>query len=196
MRTDKGREKPADQESFTQTARRAQLVGCAVDALAHVGYQQTTVAEVARRAGVSKGVVTYYFPARDDLVRAVVAAVFGSVAERVGSRLGDVPPERYVAAYLGAWIDYYRTNRREMMALTEIWPNFRDAEGRPQLDARTLEPGADHGRGAPGGRAGGGDARRLLPAGDGDDAQGGAWTGCSSSWRWSPISTSTPTVTS
>lgn len=138
MRTDKSQGKGPDRESFIQAARRAQLIGCAVDALAEVGYQQTTVAEVARRAGVSKGVVTYYFPARDDLVRAVVAAVFASVGEAVGSRLADVPPERYVAAYLDAWVGYYRTRRREMMAIAEIWTNFRDADGRPQLDARTL----------------------------------------------------------
>jgi TetR/AcrR family transcriptional regulator, fatty acid metabolism regulator protein len=124
--------------TFTQAARRAQLVGCAVDALAEVGYQQTTVAEVARRAGVSKGVVTYYFPARDDLIWAVVAAVFASVGEHVGSRIADVPSRRFVATYLEAWVDYYRGYRREMMAIAEIWTSFRDVSGHPHLDARTL----------------------------------------------------------
>jgi TetR/AcrR family transcriptional regulator, fatty acid metabolism regulator protein len=124
--------------TFTQAARKAQLVDRAIDALAQVGYQQTTVAEVARRAGVSKGVVTYYFPARDDLLWAVVAAVFASIGEHVGSRLEDVPPARFVTTYLGAWVDYYRTCRREMMAIAELWTSFRDASGCPHLDARTL----------------------------------------------------------
>src|ERR1700723_4495535 len=113
MRTGNGDGATPDRGTFTQTARRAQLVGCAVDALAEVGYQQTTVAEVARRAAVSKGVVTYYFPARDDLVWAVVAAVFASAGEHVGTRLEGVPPGRFVAIYLGAWVDYYRDHRRE-----------------------------------------------------------------------------------
>ena len=138
MRTGSGDETTPDRGTFTQTARRAQLVGCAIDALVEVGYQQTTVAEVARRAGVSKGVVTYYFPARDDLIWAVVGAVFASVGEHVGSRLEDVPPRSFVAAYLGAWVDYYRTYHREMIAIAEIWTSFRDANGRPHLDARTL----------------------------------------------------------
>jgi len=94
--------------------------------------------EVARRAGVSKGVVTYYFPARDELIWAVVATVFASIGEHVGSRLEDVPPGRFVATYLGAWVDYFRTYRREMMAIAELWTSFRDAGGRPHLDARTL----------------------------------------------------------
>jgi AcrR family transcriptional regulator len=138
VRTDKDGGTAPDKGTFTQTARRAQLVGCALDALAEVGYQQTTVAEVARRAGVSKGVVTYYFPARDELVWAVVAAVFASVGEHVGHRLEEAAPRQFVAVYLGAWVDYYRTCRREMMAIAEIWTSFRDANGRPHLDARTL----------------------------------------------------------
>ena len=138
MRTEKGGGSIPDRGTFTQTARRAQLVRCAIDALVEVGYQQTTVAEVARRAGVSKGVVTYYFPARDDLIWAVVGAVFTSVGEQVGTRLEDVPPGRFVAVYVGAWVDYYRTYHREMIAIAEIWTSFRDANGRPHLDARTL----------------------------------------------------------
>ena len=139
MRTGNSDGSPPGRGTFTQTARRAQLVGCAIDAQVEVGYQQTTVAEVARRAAVSKGVVTYYFPARDDLIWAVVAAVFASIGEQVGSRLEDVPPRSFVATYIGAWVDYYRTYHREMIAIAEIWTSFRDASGRPHLDARTLD---------------------------------------------------------
>jgi TetR/AcrR family fatty acid metabolism transcriptional regulator len=128
--------------TFIQSARQAQLVACAIDALAEVGYQQTTVAEVARRAGVSKGVVTYHFPARDDLIWAVVAEVFNSIATHVGSQLEAVAPEAFVAGYLNAWIAYYREHRREMRVVVEIWTNFRDPSGRPHLDARTLGQGA------------------------------------------------------
>jgi AcrR family transcriptional regulator len=124
--------------TFTQSARRTQLVSCAIDALAAVGYRQTSVAEVARRAGVSKGVVTYHFHARDELIWAVVSEVFGSVAEHVGAGVQSASPERFVATYIDAWVNYYRLHWREMVAIAEIWTNFRDAEGRPHLDARTL----------------------------------------------------------
>ena len=124
--------------TFTQSARQAQLVSCAIEALADLGYQQASVAEVARRAGVSKGVVTYHFPARDDLIWAVVAEIFSSVAEHVGSRLESAAPETFVATYIGAWVDYYRTHRRAMTAIAEIWINFRDRDGRQHLGVRTL----------------------------------------------------------
>jgi AcrR family transcriptional regulator len=139
VRTSKGDGTTPGKGTFTQTARRVQLVDCAIDALVEVGYQQTTVAEVARRARVSKGVVTYHFPARDELIWAVVEAAFASVAEHVGSRLENVPPGQFVAVYLDAWIDYFRTRRREMMAIAELWTSFRDANGRLHLGARTLD---------------------------------------------------------
>jgi TetR/AcrR family fatty acid metabolism transcriptional regulator len=138
VRTTAGGDPAADPPTFAQTARRAQLINCTINALGDVGYQQTTVAEVARRAGVSKGVVTYHFPARDDLIWAVVAAVFGSIAEHVGTRLDEVAPERFVATYIGAWVEYYRNQRKDMIAVAEIWTNFRDGTGRQHLGAQTL----------------------------------------------------------
>ena len=44
-----------------QLERRDQLVDCAIDAIAQLGFPRTSVADVARRAGVSRGVVTSHF---------------------------------------------------------------------------------------------------------------------------------------
>jgi len=63
----------AEASTFTQLKRRDQLVECTIDAIAELGFPRASVAEVARRAGVSKGVVTYHFAAKDDLIRYEVA---------------------------------------------------------------------------------------------------------------------------
>ncbi len=124
--------------TFTRSARRTQLVECTIAALADLGYQQTTVAEAARRAGVSKGVVTYHFPARDDLIWAVVADVFASITAHVGVRMEGAASNTFVATYIGAWIDFFRTQRTAMTAMVEIWMNFRDGDGRPHLGVHTM----------------------------------------------------------
>ena len=115
--------------TFTQRKRRDQLVDCAIDAIAELGFDRASVGEVARRAGVSKGVVTYHFAAKDDLIYEVVAEIFDSVKAFLESRLGATSPERFVADYITAWVDYYRTNTRYMLAIREIWSNFRNAQG-------------------------------------------------------------------
>ncbi len=136
MRTsDKGQSQP---KTFTQRKRRDQLVDCAIDALAELGFQGTSVAEVARRAGVSKGVVTYHFAAKDDLMFAAVAEVFDSVKEFLEARLGGTSPERFVADYINAWVAYYRVRTRYMLAIREIWGNFRDDGGHQHFGPQAL----------------------------------------------------------
>lgn len=115
--------------TFTQRKRRDQLVECAIDAIVELGFQGTSVGEVAQRAGVSKGVVTYHFAAKDDLVFAVVARVFDSITEALEGRLSGTSAETFIADYVNAWVEYYRTQTRYVLAIREIWGNFRDERG-------------------------------------------------------------------
>lgn len=127
MRTNRGDGR--DRSTFTQRKRREQLLGCAIDAIVDLGFHGMSVGEVARRAGVSKGVVTYHFAAKDDLIHEVVAQIFDSITEFLESRLGRTSPETFVADYIFAWVEYYRTHTRYMLAIGEIWGNFRDETG-------------------------------------------------------------------
>jgi AcrR family transcriptional regulator len=61
--------------SFIETARRAQIIECAIDAVAELGFGQASLAQIAKRAGISTGVISYHFAGKDELLRAVVAHV-------------------------------------------------------------------------------------------------------------------------
>jgi AcrR family transcriptional regulator len=120
-------------------------VRCAIDAIADVGFARASVAEVARRAGVSKGVVTYHFAAKDDLIGAVISDVIGSMGQYLEPRLLHAEPlkfpERFTAVYIGAWVEYYRAYAHELLALVRIYNAFRDESGRPNpaFDVRAGE---------------------------------------------------------
>lgn len=135
----------AGASTFTQLKRRDQLVDCAIDAIAELGFPRTSVAEVARRAGVSKGVVTYHFAAKDELIGAVIAHVLGSMTEYVQPRLLAAEPlkfpEQFIAPYIGTWVEYFRTHAREVITLVRIYNSFRDEAGRPNpaFDVRADE---------------------------------------------------------
>ena len=70
-----------------EEARRIQLVEVTIDSLAEVGYVGTTLAEIARRAGVSPGLVAHYFGDKDGLLEAAFRTLARSLAVRVRARL-------------------------------------------------------------------------------------------------------------
>ena len=63
------------QAERTEDTRR-RILDAAVDLLAKKGYAGFRTAEVAQVAGVSRGALTHHFPAKDELVVAVVQHVF------------------------------------------------------------------------------------------------------------------------
>ena len=64
--------------SFIEQARRAQIVECAIETIADLGFAQASLAQIAKRAGVSTGVISYYFAGKDELIREVSAYVFSA----------------------------------------------------------------------------------------------------------------------
>lgn len=144
MRT-KGSGTAAGASTFTQLKRRDQLVDCAIGAIAELGFPRASVAEVARRAGVSKGVVTYHFAAKDDLIAAVIAYVLDSMAQYVQPRMyaaePDKYPEKFIGPYITTWIHYFQSHARDVIALVRIYNSFRDESGRPNpaFDVRSDE---------------------------------------------------------
>ncbi|MFE1173190.1 TetR/AcrR family transcriptional regulator [Streptomyces sp. NPDC058773] len=51
---------------------RERLLQATVDLVAERGYEATTLTEIARRAGVARGLVSYYFPGKRQLLQSAV----------------------------------------------------------------------------------------------------------------------------
>ncbi|GIH91124.1 TetR/AcrR family transcriptional regulator [Planobispora siamensis] len=127
--------------SFIETARRAQIVACAIEVIAEVGYAQTSLALIAKRAGISKGVISYHFKGKDELIQQVVDEAFTSGDVFVRSRIeGQTTAAAMLRAYIEASVEFYRTHRAHMIALLDIWSAFRHEDGRPRLDTTANEP--------------------------------------------------------
>jgi len=59
--------------------RREEIVDAALRLVLEVGYNQVTLADIAERVGVSKGLISYYFPKKED----VFLAVLDQIVERL-----------------------------------------------------------------------------------------------------------------
>lgn len=82
---------------LTAAERRASIVAAATEVFAELGYQRGTMAEVARRVGVSEPVVFQNFGAK--------SAVFAAVIEDATGRMAVAMREGAAAAgSIGAWL--------------------------------------------------------------------------------------------
>jgi AcrR family transcriptional regulator len=124
------------QRTFTEEARRAQIIACAIDVLAELGFAQTSFARVAERLGISKSVISYHFGSKDELLEQVVRSVYAAGAQYIRPRAGaaDSAPAM-LAAFLRANLEYIRDHSTEIAAVAEIAINARTREGAPRFAA-------------------------------------------------------------
>lgn len=119
----------APARTFIEEARRAQLVACAIDTIAELGYGQASLARIAERAGISKGVIGYHFAGKDELLSEVVAEVMGRAEQFIRPRVaGESTGPVALRAYIESNLAFMGEYRNHVLALVEIARNFRPAE--------------------------------------------------------------------
>lgn len=75
---------------------RAKLVEAAIACLNRTGYSATTVSTVADDAGVSRGALTHQFPAKTDLMLAVVESVFEEDGHLYNETIATMDPATWL----------------------------------------------------------------------------------------------------
>jgi AcrR family transcriptional regulator len=127
--------------SFIENARRAQIIECAIDAIAELGYAKASLAEIAKRAGVSKGVISYHFAGKRELIQQVVNSL---LEKGEAMMLPRVVAERdaigMLRAYIEGNIEFLGSHHSHVQAVMNISVSARDDDGAPMIDlARPLE---------------------------------------------------------
>jgi len=83
----------AEQQRTRDT--REKIVISALEAFADKGFEGARTRDIAVRAGVNQGLITYHFLSKEDLWKAAVDHIFGMVSESLGGRfraLEEVDP--------------------------------------------------------------------------------------------------------
>ena len=127
--------------SFIEAARRAQLIECAIETIATLGYAQASLAQIAKRAGISKSVITYYFSSKEALLEQVVKEIYTDAAHFIGPRIAaQSTAQLRLQTYIQAHVEYISTHLLQMMAFMEIAINFRTADGKLRYGLATERP--------------------------------------------------------
>ena len=114
---------------------RAAILNAALEEFSHEGVAGARTDEIARRAGVNKSLLYYYFDDKEGLYAAVLDEVFGGLSEHVQAALGatHLPPRQRLLGYMQAHFDY--------IAATPMYPGLVQREFM-RSGARALSPAA------------------------------------------------------
>lgn len=133
MRTESP-ETGAAQRSFTASARREQITRAAIDVLAEHGYAGASFSAIAKRVRVSKGVLSYHFSDKSDLLQAVVQFVLEEAATWMSPRIEGAGSYRdALRRYITANVSFLAAHTTEIAALTEVLANARATPGVPEI---------------------------------------------------------------
>jgi AcrR family transcriptional regulator len=120
------------------SARREQITLAAVEVLAENGYAATSLSVIAERIGVSKGVLSYHFSDKADLLQEVVRFVLSSAETWMTPRIaGATSYSEALHRYISANISFLAANPQEIIALTEVLANARATPGVPEIFERS-----------------------------------------------------------
>jgi AcrR family transcriptional regulator len=118
----------------SKETRRQQLIEATIDSLAKRGYSETTMADVADGAGLSRGIVNFHFESKEKLLVATLQYMADEYALHWRNSLrkgGDDPAQQLMTLVAG---DFDRSicTKRKLAAWCAFWG---EAKSRPTYQA-------------------------------------------------------------
>lgn len=121
--------------TFIERARRAQILTATAEVVAHEGFARASLARIARQAGVSKGVVTYHFSSKDEILEQMVTDYFERGWEFIEPHIEAEPTALgQLNARIDSQLEFFTTNPTEFFAMVSIMSNHRNDDGTSRYD--------------------------------------------------------------
>ena len=112
---------PDSARTFVTSARRAQIVAAAIDTVAEDGYANASLARIAVRLGISKGVISYHFAGKDDLIAEIISQVLQQARAYMQPRVeAQTTGPEMLRAYIESNLEFIRDHPNQLRAVVEI----------------------------------------------------------------------------
>jgi AcrR family transcriptional regulator len=128
--------------SFIEEARRAQIVTATIETLAELGYSKASLAQIAKRAGISTSLIPYHFKDKDELINQTLTEIYAGWAAYVHKELAEsATAAEKLRVYIESNLAYMGTRPKHFIALMEIYFVARKEDGMPlyRVDQESLD---------------------------------------------------------
>ncbi|MFK5894354.1 MAG: TetR/AcrR family transcriptional regulator [Pseudomonadota bacterium] len=110
--------------TFTEQARKKQILEISMDLFRESGYENTSIADIAKMAGISRGVIFYYFEGKKELGEQVIRQSLKNYGRYVQTRVNKKhTASEKLLEFVEACLDYTSVHH-------EDWIVFVDTIGR------------------------------------------------------------------
>jgi AcrR family transcriptional regulator len=107
---------------------RSNIAATAIDTIAEVGDAGASFARIAEKLGISRGLISYHFAGKDDLIKQVVHEAAEEAKAYIRPRiLAESTGPAMLRTYIESNLAFMRDHRNNVIAMIEI---ARSAEGR------------------------------------------------------------------
>lgn len=93
---------------------KKRIIKASISVFVEKGYMGGRIDEIARRAGVNKAMIYYYFDSKEGLYRAIIEMVFEKVSMILSEHLSGIKPDTLhdgIVSFIDRYIDFIYENR-------------------------------------------------------------------------------------
>jgi AcrR family transcriptional regulator len=132
----------AEVNEHLRAQSREKILAAALSVFAEKGFHNATISEITARAGVSRGLITYYFPGKQQLAHELLGRYLDGIAALTG--VTGSPDERLAAIIDGVLTAVVRTMPVQRMAISLMThpstrPAFAAVERQKDAQLRAVE---------------------------------------------------------
>jgi len=122
--------------SFIEKARRTQIVKCTIETISELGYAQASLGQIAKRANISKGIISYHFANKEEILEQVVVEYYLACQSFINPQLETETSARgKLIKYIESNLKFVNENRKHVFAVIEIVSNERTEDGKLRFAA-------------------------------------------------------------
>ena len=104
--------------------RREEIINAAYDVIYDVGLSNTTIAQIAKKAQLSVGIVSHYFGDKQGLINACMLEMLNVLRGKTAqykAELSDSDPQNMIKAIIDSNFDISQVNQRAMRIWLDFW---------------------------------------------------------------------------
>jgi AcrR family transcriptional regulator len=117
--------------------RKDQIVRATVDCITKFGYHNFSMQDVARTAGVSKGIIHYYFLNKDELMMSVLDRVAGDIERVLSTEMQSVTgAKRRFEVFIEVCFDIVRSTKEYYQVNMDFWTQINQKDEVRRVIAR------------------------------------------------------------